>query len=100
MRLGKIFREMDVNKNGFLTIDNIKGGLHRIKDEVKDIMGKHPDWDLIFKKMDVNGDGLVDYNEFVSALYDTRKIMSDKNLKAAFQSIDTDNSGSITLDEL
>lgn len=50
--------------------------------------------------MDQDGNGVVDYTEFITAAIDKVAILNKKNLISAFQSIDLDNNGSITIDEL
>ena len=49
---------------------------------------------------DVNGDGLIDYGEFVTAAADINKIISEPNIQAVFNIFDTDGDGSITASEL
>ena len=49
---------------------------------------------------DVNGDGLIDYGEFVTAAADINKIISEPNIQAVFKIFDTDGDGSITASEL
>ena len=50
--------------------------------------------------MDQDGNGVVDYTEFITAAIDKVAILNKKNLISAFQSMDLDNNGSITIDEL
>ena len=50
--------------------------------------------------IDKNGDGVIDYTEFITAAIDKALILNNTNLKSAFDLIDQDGSGSITIDEL
>jgi len=50
--------------------------------------------------LDKNGDGVVSYDEFITAAVDKVALLNQKNIMSAFQLIDTDNSGTITIDEL
>ena len=61
---------------------------------------KSSDYNELMKAMDKDGNGIIDYTEFITAAIDKTAILNKDNLKAAFQMIDTDNSGSITIDEL
>jgi Ca2+-binding EF-hand superfamily protein len=50
--------------------------------------------------MDKDRNGVIDYTEFITAAIDKVAVLNKKNLISAFQLIDTDNSGMITIDEL
>lgn len=50
--------------------------------------------------IDRNGDGVIDFTEFITAAIDKAVIINKNNLVAAFSLIDKDNSGSITVSEL
>ena len=49
---------------------------------------------------DVDGDGSIDYQEFLGATIHMSKLNKEEYLLKAFQHFDTDNSGFITRDEL
>lgn len=50
--------------------------------------------------IDTDGDGRIDYTEFVAAAFDRQMLLSKENLRVAFKIFDADGNGSITLDEL
>ena len=50
--------------------------------------------------LDRDGNGVIDYEEFITAAIDKVAVLNMENLKAAFKIIDKDNSGVITIDEL
>ena len=50
--------------------------------------------------MDKDGNGVIDYQEFITAAVDKVSLLNKKNLVSAFQMLDADNSGLITIDEL
>lgn len=54
----------------------------------------------IMKSLDRDGNGFIDYNEYITAAIDKAAMLNKDNLKAAFELLDTDNSGMITIDEL
>ena len=54
----------------------------------------------MMRAADVNGDGHIDYAEFVSAAIDTTKLLSEPNLETAFKIFDTNGDGSISRAEL
>jgi calcium-dependent protein kinase len=50
--------------------------------------------------LDKNGDGVIDFTEFITAAIDKVTILNKDNLQSAFKMIDVDNSGMITVEEL
>jgi calcium-dependent protein kinase len=50
--------------------------------------------------IDLDGNGTIDYNEFLAGTLSRAKILSKQNLEAAFKSFDKDGSGKITIDEI
>ena len=59
-----------------------------------------PDILNMMKAADVNGDDRIDYTEFVAAAMRKDVLLSNANIRGAFNMIDTDGSGSITKEEL
>lgn len=66
---------------------------------LESIAGCHLSWEHILHKMDNNKDGKVDYKEFLSVATDHKKVLLDKNLRMAFNVIDRDGNGKITMRE-
>ena len=60
--LKKAFEVMDTNKDGFVTKDELKSLLKGLGEDVTDDVV-----DEMIKIADANGDGKVDFNEFVQA---------------------------------
>jgi calcium-dependent protein kinase len=52
------------------------------------------------KSVDIDGNGVIDYNEFLTATMDRDKLTSKKNLEITFKNFDKDNSGKISLNEI
>ena len=50
--------------------------------------------------VDLDGNGTIDYNEFLAATLNRTKLMSKQNLEAAFKTFDKDGSGKISVDEI
>ena len=49
--------------------------------------------------MDLDGDGTIDFQEFITAATDHQKILTEENIKYAFNTFDLDGDGSITINE-
>ena len=90
--------ELNTSKTGQLTADEIKGGTEQIKDVFKLALGKkanfEPDWDKLVKCIDVDNDGKIGFDEFVTTASDRyRLITGEGHLKQAFDLLDVDKDG-------
>lgn len=54
----------------------------------------------LMKSLDKDGDGYIDYTEFITGAINTSTILNMENLTAAFKILDADDSGHISLEEL
>eukprot|EP01048_Picozoa_sp_COSAG05_P012404 COSAG05_NODE_1237_length_5434_cov_7.991565_2_plen_564_part_00 len=61
--MAKVFRQFDENKDGDISYDEFRLGLRHLGIELSD-----GDYDVLVKKVDVDGEGTVDYNEFAEVL--------------------------------
>ena len=55
--------------------------------------------DRIFDLVDLNGNGVIDYSEFISSAANVNQLISEKQMKAAFKAFDLDGSGEISFEE-
>ncbi|KAF7815829.1 calcium-dependent protein kinase 2-like [Senna tora] len=93
--LKAMFTNMDTDKSGTITYDELKAGLQRLGSKLTEAEVKQ-----LMEAADVDGNGTIDYIEFITATMHRHKLERDENLYTAFQHFDTDNSGFITRDEL
>lgn len=56
--------------------------------------------DEMFERIDIDGNGTIDYTEFVVAALEERQLLSNDKLEAAFKMFDADNSGALSPDEI
>ena len=89
----EMFKSLDENSDGVLSIDEIKKGVEQSKFGAKgDNIVK------MFEEMDIDKNGLINYTEFISALMDYEKIKENQLLQC-FNSYDADDSGKISFKE-
>lgn len=71
---------------------------------MKIIIGKtnrsEKEWLEFYKKIDIDGDGQVSFDEFVTAAVDSRTLMITDNIKQVFHIIDKDHDGYLSREEL
>ena len=56
-------------------------------------LGRDPDWERVIHAIDINKDGLIDYDEFMTAAADRLKLLTHWNLEAAFKVLDVNGDG-------
>ncbi|KAI3849045.1 hypothetical protein C5167_019125 [Papaver somniferum] len=93
--LKSMFTNMDTDKSGTITYEELKLGLARLGSKLTETEVKQ-----LMDAADVDGNGTIDYIEFITATMHRHKIERDDHLYKAFQHFDADNSGFITRDEL
>ena len=91
--LKELFKQIDADSNGNITIQELRIAM-------KDSFLKDSEVMDLLDAADVDGDGTIDYEEFLAATVQASRINTDENLKAAFQHFDADASGFITKEEL
>lgn len=92
-----MFKRLDKSNDGKLQIDELKAGLDELAAffQYQDI-----NYEDLLRSMDVDGDGEIDFTEFISAAFDKRALLTQENLDAAFKTFDADGNGKITKQEL
>jgi len=93
--LREMFEAMDTDKSGAITLDELREGL-----KAKGSAIPTAELERIMHDADINGDGTIDYQEFLAATIHLGKLEQEDNLYKAFQHFDTDHSGFISKDEL
>jgi calcium-dependent protein kinase len=80
-RLRLIFLALDKSNDGMLTFEEVHQGLIQVMGNVK---GNLKEFQEIMYEIDQDGDGLVNYSEFLAAAVNKAKLLSTQNLKVAF----------------
>ncbi|CAA6656597.1 unnamed protein product [Spirodela intermedia] len=93
--LKQMFQNMDTDRSGTITYDELKTGLARLGSRLSEAEVKQ-----LMDAADVDGSGAIDYFEFITATMHRHKLEREEHLYTAFRYFDKDNSGYITRDEL
>lgn len=96
-RVREVFLELDKSGDGTLSVEELRDGLVRAMGCVK---GNLEDFTRIMADLDKDGNGVVDYSEFLAASINKQTIVDQQSLKIAFDMLDGDRNGQITKEEL
>ena len=92
----KLFNQMDVNGDGKINKNEFLKGLQsKIS---SDTLKK--DVDTIYKNIDMDNNGYIEYEEFVRAAVNKEHFIDPRVIHFAFSYFDKDGSGEITFDEI
>lgn len=93
----EVFRRLDRNGDGVLSLDEIKIGF-------RDIFGadskQYKEVEKAFGSMDIDHSGFIDYTEFCAAGLGEQASQQEDAIWAAFKAFDYDNTGRISQEEL
>ena len=94
-KLRNIFYKIDLNMDGKLSKEELNkaykdAGIEITKEELNKII----------KFMDFDGNGYIEYEEFIRVTLPKEQLFTDVNLKNAFEMFDKDKNGTISMDEI
>ena len=93
-KLKDAFQKIDVNKDGMLTLEELKNAVNQNPEvHVMNI-------EQIFKTIDTDNSGVINYTEFLAASIDKRIYLQEDKLRDAFKLFDEDKSGKISKSEI
>ena len=92
----RLFNQIDVSGDGKINKEELYQGLAKRYSN----SNLKQDVDIIFKNIDADGNGYIQYEEFVRAAIDKTSFLQESTLRFAFRYFDKDNSGEITFDEI
>jgi calcium-dependent protein kinase len=92
-----IFEEMDTNKDGTLTLNEIKEGINKIS-EICNM--NEEEKEEILKNFDTEKQVRIEYNEFIAACLEQKSYLREEYLLDVFMMLDLDGSGKISKQEI
>ena len=93
-KLKDAFQKIDVNGDGMLTLEELKNACNQNPEvHVLNI-------EQIFKTIDTDNSGVINYTEFLAASIDKRIYLQEDKLRDAFKLFDEDKSGKISKSEI
>lgn len=95
MGLKEMFKSMDTDNSGTITFEELKIGLARQGSKLSETEVRQ-----LMEAADVDGNGSIDYIEFITATMHMNRMDREDHIYRAFQYFDKDSSGYITVDEL
>ena len=96
-QLKKLFIKLDTSKDGFIQVEELRDGMKELLKYLQDDVSAYNE---LMEGLDQDGNGVIDYSEFITGAIDKQAMLQKGNLKNAFDLIDSDNSGAITINEL
>lgn len=98
-QLRSIFETMDISESGTLSADELSSGLKKLGYAVST-----REFAKLVERIDINADGCLQFDEFAASLVDWQQLQDDamwaKWIDVAFQKLDTDGDGYISVQEI
>jgi calcium-dependent protein kinase len=92
--LHNLFKTLDIDGNGTLSANEVRQGV------AKSLRGRRTSAADILETMDLYGDGVIHYDEFIAASMTKKQWASIEHLHYAFEKFDTSGSGTLTRQEV
>ena len=98
--LEKSFIRFDKDGDGFISREEAREKYEEFKETCLGLGDNYEMDSDLFDTIDINRDGKISFDEFMTAAIDKIKLLNDNNLKIAFNMLDKDNSKAIEKSEI
>ena len=85
---------MDINKDGFITLDEMQQYFSKIYKNNKNYI------ENIFNEIDTNKSGRIEFTQLISALIEQKIYLNEGVLKEVFEKLDKDKNGKISNNDI
>ncbi|XWS73559.1 hypothetical protein CRYUN_Cryun02cG0139800 [Craigia yunnanensis] len=89
------FEVMDTGKRGKINLEELRMGLQKLGQQIPDA-----DLQILVEAADADGDGTLNYGEFVAVSVHLKKMANDEHLHKAFAFFDINKSGYLEIEDL
>ncbi|XWS52536.1 hypothetical protein CRYUN_Cryun11dG0079100 [Craigia yunnanensis] len=89
------FEMMDTGKRGKINLEELRMGLQKVGQQIPDA-----DLQILVEAADLDGDGTLNYGEFVAVSVHLKKMTNDEHLHKAFAFFDLNKSGFLEIEDL
>uniref|UniRef100_A0A5B7AXG8 non-specific serine/threonine protein kinase n=1 Tax=Davidia involucrata TaxID=16924 RepID=A0A5B7AXG8_DAVIN len=89
------FEMMDTSKRGKINLEELRNGLQKLGHQIPDA-----ELQILMEAANIDGDGTLNYGEFVAVSVHLRRMANDEHLRKAFAFFDRNQSGYIEIEEL
>jgi len=93
-KLRNTFEHLDTDGVGTISIDRLKEVLQKDNSQHNALEG------IDLSHFDLDGDGEVDWQEFVAVVMEDHEMYNEENLEKVFRDLDTDGSGTLCIKEI
>lgn len=91
------FNSIDTDRNGYISKEELSAFLDTSFEALHlEQVNRLQRPSIIFKQIDTNSDGNIDFDEFCAATCDRNKVLTDENLGKFFTMLDEDQDGKIS----
>ena len=96
--LQKEFLRLDIEKTGTLKLEDLKRiSADELGEKYKNL--GNLDWAQILEGCDLNNDGVIDFQDFISVCIDRKALVHNSDIETAFKIIDYDGDGLLDRDD-
>ena len=93
--LQRVFLLLDKDNSGTLNVDELQN-ITQTEFGKQFIGMTKNDWEEVIKSCDMNGNGVIDFQEFISACLNRKVLVDQNDVRKAFQIIDANKDGKVT----